>query len=262
MSSSKDAILLRINKEDQVKALQELGFTEVNYNTPLSEMAEYIKWAGGLRDLRLACVKISDGSIHYFTGEEWNAMSANAKSQYSKLGVSIRARKREFIIAAADCTTTSGGSTFKFGGYGTDFKNVKNYAAGNVGLFDVNTGYEDTMAIIEQTAGKTDTQSTKGAPAAEAAWNYKANSYDPMQWYLPSVTELRLMCEYKTEINEFLTKNFAGGTIAGDWYWSSTEYDSSSSWHVHMNYGRSFYTYRNGTTRVRAVCCPVVSSAE
>ena len=262
MSSSKDAILLRINKEDQVKALQELGFTEVNYNTPLSEMAEYIKWAGGLRDLRLACVKISDGSIHHFTGEEWNAMSANAKSQYSKLGVSIRARKREFIIAAADCTTTSGGSTFKFGGYGTDFKNVKNYAAGNVGLFDVNTGYEDTMAIIEQTAGKTDTQSTKGAPAAEAAWNYKANSYDPMQWYLPSVTELRLMCEYKTEINEFLTKYFAGGTIAGDWYWSSTEHDSSSSWGVNMYYGHSSYGGRNNTLRVRAVCCPVVSSAE
>ena len=262
MSSSKDAILLRINKEDQVKALQELGFTEVNYNTPLSEMAEYIKWAGGLRDLRIACVKISDGSIHHFTGEEWNAMSANAKSQYSKLGVSIRARKREFVIAAANCVSASGGNTFKFGGYGVDFKNVKNYGANNSGLFDVNTGYEDTKAIIEQTAGKTDSQSITGAPAAEAAWNYKANSYDPMQWYLPSITELRLMAEYKTEINAFLNKYFAGGALESEWYWSSTEYDSSSSWYVYMGNGSSSINYRHNTSRVRAVCCPVVSSAE
>ena len=40
MSANKDAILLRINKEDQVKALKEQGFTEVTFDTPLSEIAE------------------------------------------------------------------------------------------------------------------------------------------------------------------------------------------------------------------------------
>jgi hypothetical protein len=262
MNANKDAILLRINKEDQVKALQELVFTDVTDKTPLSEIAEYIKWAGGLRDLRITCVKISDGSIHNFIGEDWNAMTANAKSQYSKIGVNIRARKREFIIATADCINPSGGNTFQFGGYGTDFKNVKNYAAGNTGLFDINTGYEDTKAIIEQTAGKTDSQNIAGAPAAEAAWNYKANRYDPMQWYLPSVTELRLLCEYKTEINAFLTKYFSGGTFVSDWYWSSTEYDSSSSCYVSMNYGHSSTNLRHTSSRVRAVCSPVVSSSK
>ncbi len=262
MSANKDAILLRINKEEQVKALQELGFSDVTYDTPLSEIAEYIKWAGGLRDLRIACIKIADGKYSCFTGDEWSAMSANAKSQYRRIGVCIRARKMEFVIAASDCVNASGGYTFKFGGYGTDFKNVKNYAAGNTGLFEVTTGYADTQAIIEQTAGKTDTQNTTGAPAAEAAWNYKANEYDTMQWYLPSVTELRLICEYKTEINAFLTKYFAGGTIAGDWYWSSTEYDSVSSWTVSMYGGHSYNHHRYNTGRVRSVCCPVVSSAE
>ena len=60
MSATNDAILLRINKQDQVRALQDLGFTNVTNNTPLSEIAEYIRWAGGLRDLRIACVKISE----------------------------------------------------------------------------------------------------------------------------------------------------------------------------------------------------------
>ena len=262
MSANKDAILLRINKEDQAKALRELGFSEITYETPLSEMAEYIRWAGGLRDLRLACVKNSDGSIVYFTGEEWVALSTNSKSQYSKLGVSIRARRREFIIAASDCVNSSGGYTFKFGGYGTDFKNVKNYGAGNTGLYEVATGYEDTKAIIEQTAGKTDSYGTTGAPAAEAAWNYKANAYDTMQWYLPSITELRLVCEFKAEINDFLTKYFLGGTFASDWYWSSTEHDSSSSWNVYMHGGTSYNGGRFSASRVRPVCCSVVSSAE
>ena len=238
---NKEALLLRLNKEMQVDALHEIGFTEVTFSTPLSEIAEYIKWAGGLRDLRIACVKIADGSMNYFTGEEWAALSANAKSQYSKLGVCIRARKRELIVAAADCVNATGGSTLQYGAYSIDLKGVANYAAGNVGLYEITTGKEDTLAVIEQTRGKTDSQGITGAPAAEAAWNYKANSNDPLQWYLPSVAELRLICEFKTEINAFLTKYFGGGTIAGDWYWSSTEVNSTQCWYVHMNHGNSYY---------------------
>ena len=236
---NKEALLLRLNKEMQVDALHEIGFPEVTFDTPLSEIAEYIRWAGGLRDLRIACVKNADSSMNYFTGDEWAALSANAKSQYSKLGVCIRARKRELIVAAADCVNASGGSTLQFGAYGIDLKGVTNYAAGNVGLYDITTGKEDTLAVIEQTRGKTDSQGITGAPAAEAAWNYKANSKDPLQWYLPSVAELRLICEFKTEINAFLTKYFGGGTITTDWYWSSTEMNSTQSWYVHMAYGNS-----------------------
>ena len=255
MSTNKEALLLRLNKEMQVQALNEIGFPEVTFDTPLSEISEYIKWAGGLRDLRIACVKISDGTVSHFTGEEWSAMSANGKAQFSKLGVTIRARKREFVIAAADCVNSDGGTGFKFGAYGVDLKNVKNYAAGNVGLYEVNTGFEDTLAVIEQQAGKKDSQNITGAPAAEAAWNYKANANDPLQWYLPSVTESRLIAEYKIEINNFLTKFFNGGTITGDWYWTSTEVNSTQSWHVLMSGGNSYYgsNYRNYSTRVRAV---------
>lgn len=254
MSANKEALLLRMNKEAQVQALNEIGFTEVTFDTPLSEITEYIKWAGGLRDLRIACVKLSDSSISHFTGEEWSALSANAKAQYSKIGVSVRARKREFIVAAADCVNANGGLTFQFGAYGVDLKGVKNYGAGNVGLYEVNTGLEDTLAVIEQQAGKTDSQNIKGAPAAEAAWNYKANANDPLQWYLPSVTELRLIAEYKTEIKSFLTKYFNGGTISTEWYWSSTEVNTTQNWSVNMNGGGSGTSYhRNYSFRVRAV---------
>ena len=112
---------------------------------------------------------------------------------------------------------------------------------------------------MEQGAGLTDADGTVGAPAAEAAWNYKASTNDPLQWYLPSVAELRLMAEFKTEIHAFFDKYFAGvGKFQNTWYWSSTEYDSSHCWYVSMGYGTSLSTYRSGAYRVRPVA--VVSS--
>ena len=263
---SKDAILLRLNKETQVRALNEQGFSEVTMDTPLMEIAEYIKWTGGLRDLRIACVKPADGTVYYFSGEEWSALSANAKSNYEKIGVCIRARKRMFIIAPEDCVSETGGTTFKFGLRGTDLKGVKNYGANSSGLYDITTGLEDTKAAVEQGAGLTDSEGTVGAPAAEAAWSYKASAHDTNQWFLPSVAELRLIAEYKTEIHAFLDKYFAGsGKFQNNWYWSSTEYDSALQWTVTMLYGHSISYTRNGTYRVRPVSLSsfrVVSSAD
>jgi hypothetical protein len=91
MSNARNqALLLRANKEEQVRALNELGFTEVTYDTPLSEIAGYIRWCGGLWDIRLACVKTgSNPSIHYFNDEEWETMSNNAKAQYEPIGACI-----------------------------------------------------------------------------------------------------------------------------------------------------------------------------
>ena len=228
-------------------------------NQPLSyNISEYenVDTVNSQIDLRIACVNSTNGSIRYFKGNKWNKLSGN--HPYRKIGLYFRAdNKKEFIIAAEDC---SEGENFgyKFGGYGTDFRNVENY---DTIASDVNTGYEDTKAIIEQSAGKTDRLGTSGTPAAEAAWNYKANENDPMQWYLPSITELKLIYKYKKEINTFLSEYFLyANKIFDDWYWSSTEYYSSSSWVVNMSYGGSFNGGRYHTGRVRAVCCPVVSA--
>ena len=198
--------------------------------------------------LRLACVKNSDGSLHYFTAEEWDAN--NTKSSYNKLGVYMCDGNKEFIIAAVDCGSSSGKYMFKFGAYCVYIKGAKRH----MDIDDIWTGEEDTRAIIRQTAGKTDEEGIVGAPAAEAAWNYKACSNDPLQWYLPSVSELRLMYRYKTKINKFLDKYFGGGGIKDYWYWSSTLYDENSSWTVNMNSGNSDDTYdRDNSYRVRAV---------
>jgi len=206
--------------------------------------------------LRLACVKNSDGSLHYFTAEEWDAN--NTKSSYNKLGVYMCDGYKEFIIAGVDCGGSSGEDEFEFefGAYGVKIKGVKHHID-NLG--DIWTGEEDTRAIIRQTAGKTDEEGIVGAPAAEAAWNYKACSNDPLQWYLPSISELILMFFDKIKINDFLYKYFGAGGIYDDndyRYWSSTLYNKDfSSWYVPMRGGSSYKDYyeRYGTFRVRAV---------
>ena len=60
------AMLLRLNKQDQIEALKSIGFTTVNENTPASDIAEYMQWSGTLLDLSLATLRIEDGEQVFF----------------------------------------------------------------------------------------------------------------------------------------------------------------------------------------------------
>lgn len=251
-------MLLRINKQEQIEALNSIGFTTVNENTPASDIAKYMKWAGGLLDLSLATLRIEDGEQFFFTAAEWNTMSANNRSKYIRIGIRLRAECHQFIIAKSDCVAADGTKTFKWGGYGTDLRGLKNYGNGNQGLHDTFDGKENTDIIIETLAGVKDTQGTIGAPAAEATRAYKGCTLesdgieDTTVWSLPALGELMLMAKYKLEINELITSMFGSQNIfTGDWYWSSTEYDASSSWIVNFNYGNVYTSGRQYANRVR-----------
>ncbi len=202
--------------------------------------------------LCVACVNKNDGSIAYFTAKQWKKLAANDKSQYAQLGVSIKQNGHEFIIAANDCNN---GERLRYGGYRVDFGGVNNHNKNSIESQFINTGYSDTKAMIEQQRGKTDSEGIIGVPAAEAAWNYKANEYDKLQWYLPSVSELKMISKNKRAITKFLSYTYRDATeIGNDWYWSSTEYNDYCSWYVNMGNGYSPYNYlRRDSCRVRAV---------
>ena len=103
-----NAMLMRLNKQDQVAALQSIGFTTVNENTPASDIAKYMQWAGTLLDLSLATLRIEDGEQVFFTASEWNSMSANNRSKYIRIGIRLRAECHQFIIAKSDCVDAGG----------------------------------------------------------------------------------------------------------------------------------------------------------
>ena len=201
--------------------------------------------------LCLACTNKKDKSIAYFTGEEWNSLSNGVQSQYAKTGVSIYDDGHTFIIAHGDCKKTDGGMEFKFGGWGKEFFGVKNYKSKPVEFI---TGYNDTKAIVEQCKGKKDKCGILGVPAAEAAWNYKANEYDNLQWYLPSISEVYLIYRYKDKISVFLNMYFfEKDEIANKEYWSSTV-SCYGALGVGMISGHIYcYNDRSNSHRVRAV---------
>lgn len=62
-------------------------------------------------------------------------------------------------------------------------------------------------------------------------------------WYLPSKYELNLL---------YLQRTVVGG-FANDYYWSSTEYDSSIAWSQSFGSGAQDYYIKGGPTNVRAV---------
>ena len=74
-TKEQSATLLRLNKQEQVKALQAVGFADITENSRASEFPNRIKWPTGLLDMRVACNRISDNSKWYFTREEWNSLT-------------------------------------------------------------------------------------------------------------------------------------------------------------------------------------------
>ena len=232
----KKAAVSRLVKEDAV-------------DTGLKKILSIPREQKGL--LCLACTNKKDKSIAYFTGEEWNSLSNDVQSQYAKTGVSIYDDGHTFIIAPENCKAEDGRGRFQFGGSGMAFVGVKNYESGSVEFI---TGYNDTKAIVEQCKGKEDKKGILGAPAAEAAWNYKANEFDNLQWYLPSISEVYLIYRYKDKINRFLSRYFLrGAQIQECHYWSSTALGQYSSWSVNMVNGTSYTIGRSSSIRVRAV---------
>ena len=250
------AVDITINEGETTEQSVTLEKAEVSSTVAANGVADGAITKSKPRDpnelLCVACANKADGSIAYFTGAQWVTLAADEKSQYAQLGVSIRKKGHEFIIAANDCNN---GGKLQYGGNGVDFEGVINYDENSVESQFINTGYSDTKAMIEQQRGKKDSKGIVGVPAAEAAWNYKANEYDKLQWYLPSVSELEMIYKNKRAINEFLSKYIDGATeILDYWFWSSTEYNVKSSWYVYMFYGCSIsINYRYNSGRVRAV---------
>ena len=262
MNNIQEAQLLRDNRSALVAQLNDLGFTDVNENTPLSTIADYMKWAGGLRDLRLAVINKSTGAYTDYSESEWDALSASAKASCVKLGIRIRAERLDFIISKENVLRSNGSSDIPWCSGYIDVKGLTNYGEGSTGhLLDID-GKANTDLILAHGAAN-----NVRFEAAEQARAYKASTVadggyeDPTEWSLPAIGQLWLLYKYRAEINAAITAFFGSSYIISDaWYWSSTEYDSSSAWGVGMRYGGVTYGGKTSTIRVRAVA-PVPSSA-
>ena len=113
------------------------------------------------------------------------------------------------------------------------------------------SGLDLTKRIVE---AQTDID---GMTAAKRCWNYQKGG---LQWYLPCLMELGVLCAYRDEINKAMKEIGCPDecllpTEDSDetWVWSSSEYSQGNSWVVHFSNGL-FYGYSKcNSYMVRAV---------
>lgn len=106
------------------------------------------------------------------------------------------------------------------------------------------SGLDLTKRIVE---AQTDID---GMTAAKRCWNYQKGG---LQWYLPCLMELGVLCAYHDEINKAMKEIGCPDecllpTEDSDetWVWSSSEYSQFLSWGVNFsngNFGIKYYSY-------------------
>lgn len=113
------------------------------------------------------------------------------------------------------------------------------------------SGLDLTKRIVE---AQTDID---GMTAAKRCWNYQKGG---LQWYLPCLMELGVLCAYHDEINKAMKEIGCPDecllpTEDSDetWVWSSSEYSQGGSWTVHFSNGNFVSYYKYGSGMVRAV---------
>lgn len=187
-------------------------------------------------------VYIADTNGNLYTEAEW---TASGKSNDQAEGVCVmRAKSGGFIIAKEDASE----SKLAWGGYNKTISGIVTNTSSSTAVLDMD-GIGNTPKIIEQCAGYTSNNVT-GAPAAEACAAYTFPS--GQKGYLPALGEWDLAYDHKAAIVSALT--LLGGTAiaANDYYWSSTQYNSTSSWNLHWYDGYLDYNTKCNNYYVRA----------
>lgn len=113
------------------------------------------------------------------------------------------------------------------------------------------SGLDLTKRIVE---AQTDID---GMTAAKRCWNYQKGG---LQWYLPCLMELGVLCAYRDEINKAMKEIGCPDecllpTEDSDetWVWSSSEYSRYYSWFVNFSNGYFFNSSKCNSGMGRAV---------
>lgn len=113
------------------------------------------------------------------------------------------------------------------------------------------SGLDLTKRIVE---AQTDID---GMTAAKRCWNYQKGG---LQWYLPCLMELGVLCAYRDEINKAMKEIGCPDecllpTEDSDetWVWSSSESSQGGSWLVYFSGGNFYGSIKYNSLMVRAV---------
>ncbi len=86
--------------------------------------------------------------------------------------------------------------------------------------------------------------------AVQLACDYRGGRHD--DWYLPSIAQLKMIADNKTDIDAALRNN-GGISIAKMWYWSSSQYNETMVWAINFATLIIGQSAKDGHDRVRPV---------
>ena len=202
-------------------------------------------WTGFRHECSFAFAKDAGVYIQHvngslYTESEWTAGGyANSDAN----GVALLSDTYAFVISKTDADA----SGLMWGGYHKEIPNVIKTSTTSTAITDID-GAGNTPKIINYLAGTNDGY-VDGAPAAEACVAYTFPS--GVKGYLPALGEWKIACDNKDAV--VTAMSLIGGKAIGDHnYWSSTQYYSSSSWHIYWTNGYMHSTNRNVVAHVRA----------
>jgi hypothetical protein len=87
--------------------------------------------------------------------------------------------------------------------------------------------------------------------ASKICLDFTFNGFD--DWYLPSIDELSLLWQNKYNVNRALSSQPSANSLGQSYYWSSTEYSSSSAWLFYFNLGSANFSNKSGLYSTRAI---------
>lgn len=157
-------------------------------------------------------IQATDGLL--YTEADWDGTK-------TPNGIAVITDNCRFVMALTDAHTSS----CQWGGYGTEVSSIVTTTDESTAMTDYD-GDLNTTAILGQLG-----DSSSAAPAA-----YYCHSYtfpDDSTGYLGAAGEWQAALDNKDAITSALSK--CGGTSMSGYYWTSTQYSSTSSWYMYLN---------------------------
>lgn len=177
-----------------------------------------------------------------YTKDEW---TAGGFSNDDANGVAVvRPISGSFVIAKEPSS-----SELTWGGCNKTITDIITSSSSSTAVLD-NDGAGNTSKIIEQCNGYTDSGTT-GAPAAEYCASYTFPN--GKTGYLGALGEWQAAYDNKTKVNSAMS--LIGGTaIPNSYQWTSTQYDSRSSWMMSYYNGNMMSNTKYTSSYIRAFC--------
>ena len=249
-----EALLMKQNRADLVKALNEIGFSKVNGNTPLADIARYIRWSKGLLDIRLATFSKATLTPRYWTYDEWIGQSAQTRASHVQMGIVIRAHGQQFIIARSNAADESGSTSIQWApNYNNDVRGLTNFKGIPTVLEDIDGESNTDLILAAIEVNGIDYPAARLARAYRCCTRAEAGVDDPTRWSLPAIGQLWMFTRYYNEIINALSLYGMTPPVSSSTLWSSTESDNIAAWSVNLIYLSINTNAKNGSCAVRPV---------